>query len=180
MHLIGICGKKGAGKDLFSSYLNEDLKWNTIAFAKPIKEAAKTIFLLKDSQVNGTLEEKETFDVRWEKTPRQLLQELGTEVGRAMDPELWVKRCFLEIDQRPGDSGWIITDVRFINEAEALKAKGGVLIKIIREHSGTGVCESHISEQQISGIVPDITIYNSGTKEDLKKRAREVSKLFKI
>jgi hypothetical protein len=80
-------------------------------------------------------------------TPRQLLQLLGTDCGRKIiHPNIWVNATFS--DYRPLDPekrasmgnlldysactwpGWIITDVRFPNEAKAIKDKKGLLIRV--------------------------------------------------
>lgn len=54
----------------------------------------------------------------------------GTEYRRAQDPDYWVKKA---LDSIPvGTNLAIFTDVRFKNEAEAIKAKGGHLIEVVR------------------------------------------------
>jgi hypothetical protein len=59
-----------------------------------------------------------------------LLQRIGSE-RRAEDPEYWVKKCFKTItDEKPHIA--IITDVRYLNEAAAIKAVGGYVIRVSR------------------------------------------------
>ena len=82
-------------------------------------------------------------------TPRLLLQLLGTEAGREIiHPNIWVNALFADYKDEWVDSGdsvaeedvskvlkepnWIITDVRFLNEAQAIKDRGGILIRINR------------------------------------------------
>ena len=85
-------------------------------------------------------------------TPRKLLQLLGTEAGRQIiHPNIWVNALFAdyvcddcgqkECPTDEEDTGqiihrsfpnWIITDVRFPNEAQAIKDRGGILIRINR------------------------------------------------
>ncbi len=63
-------------------------------------------------------------------TPRKLLQLLGTEAGRQIiHPNIWVNALFSDYET---DSKWIVTDVRFLNEAQAIKDKGGIMIRINR------------------------------------------------
>lgn len=83
-------------------------------------------------------------------TPRLLLQLLGTECGRnIIHPNIWINSLMseyktvapLEIVDNNGDrSGkfpsypnWIITDMRFTNELEAVKNRGGISIRVNRE-----------------------------------------------
>lgn len=69
-------------------------------------------------------------------TPRLLLQLLGTEAGRnIIHPNIWVNALFTDFKQlvSPGyTNNWIITDVRFPNEAKAIKDRGGIMIRINR------------------------------------------------
>ena len=63
-------------------------------------------------------------------TPRMLMQMLGTEFGRNMvHPNLWVNSLMNEYKRQK----WLITDVRFPNEAKAIKDRGGILIRLDRE-----------------------------------------------
>lgn len=65
-------------------------------------------------------------------TPRKLLQLIGTECGRnIIHPNIWVTSLMQDYDTVLDN--WIITDVRFKNEAEAIRAKGGLLFRIDRD-----------------------------------------------
>jgi len=64
-------------------------------------------------------------------TPRKILQILGTEAGRDLiHPQIWVNCLFADLHE---NSNWLITDVRFPNEAKAIKDNGGILIRINRK-----------------------------------------------
>lgn len=74
-------------------------------------------------------------------TPRKLLQLLGTEAGRnIIHPNIWVNALFadypkiVDMDDKGLDvyENWIITDVRFPNEAQAIKDRGGIVIRVNR------------------------------------------------
>ena len=87
-------------------------------------------------------------------TPRKLLQLLGTEAGRhIIHPNIWVNALFAdyvcndcgqkECPTDEEDTGqmihrsfpnWIITDVRFPNEAQAIKDRGGIVIRVNRKY----------------------------------------------
>lgn len=91
-----------------------------------------------------------------EKPPlfRALMQNYGTEVRRGDDPNYWVDRWkYLARDREI-----VITDdVRFLNEAQAVKELGGVIIKIVREDMPDSG-DSHVSEQEMDEITPDYLI----------------------
>lgn len=73
-------------------------------------------------------------------SPRKLLQLLGTECGRQIiHPNIWVNALFADFEDNKSDwlseinSKWIITDVRFPNEAQAIKDRGGIVIRVNRD-----------------------------------------------
>ena len=71
-------------------------------------------------------------------TPRKLLQLLGTECGRQIiHPNIWVNALFASYLK---DSNWVVTDVRFPNEAQAIKDKGGIVIRVERNASELERC----------------------------------------
>lgn len=103
-------------------------------------------------------------------TPRKLLQLVGTECGRnIIHPSIWINALLSKYNK--DFSKWIVTDVRFKNEAEAVKSKGGILIRINRE---TGLSDNHPSETDLDEYPEwDFIIDNNGSMEDLTNSAKE-------
>jgi hypothetical protein len=102
-------------------------------------------------------------------TNREFLQILGTEIGRNIDKDIWVKSLFREYNK---DLDWIIPDVRFVNEAEAIKSRGGILIKVERD---TGYTDNHASEHALDNYTNfDYVIQNNGTIEELISKVKEI------
>lgn len=64
-------------------------------------------------------------------TPRRILQLLGTEVGRAIDDQLWIKSV-AETIKRESPRRVVIEDARFVNEANWVRKKDGVIWEILR------------------------------------------------
>lgn len=62
-------------------------------------------------------------------SPRQLLQTLGTEWGRAIDPDIWAKATLREAQKY---EKVVISDVRFLNEVDLINEAGGEVVKITR------------------------------------------------
>lgn len=167
MKVIGITGRKRHGKDSIGNYLERQFDYTPFAFAGALKDAAQVIFGLTQAQLYGTTEEKEAIDPRWGKSSREILQLLGTEVGRAIHPEVWVRSAFVRAEMfRHGRI--VITDVRFPNEADAVRARGGMVIKVIRP--GMDSSDTHASEAGVDAIVPDAVVMNDGTLEQLYER----------
>jgi hypothetical protein len=113
-------------------------------------------------------------------TPRYILQTMGTEWGRAVDMNIWVKKALRDIETllsdpeasyertlgvvaRPPDGPprppevMLITDVRFRNEALAIKALGGEVWRIQAPNvspaaAGAAGIVGHSSETELEGI----------------------------
>ena len=96
-------------------------------------------------------------------TARQLLQEIGTDAMRdVIHPNCWVNALF--VDYKPiyrkvvnnvlegigVYPNWIITDLRFPNELQAIKDRGGITIRVNRENRKTS------KEWQV--LYPDIVV----------------------
>jgi hypothetical protein len=198
--VIGICGKKRHGKDTVGGFLSAEFDYTPIAFADPIKRIAMDLYDFSYEQVYGS--EKEIPDERWDGlTPRHAMQQIGTEVARLIHPLTWVRKCLANIreyqtgeshpilhspahrDFRPAHGSWIpdrnlwvICDVRFPNEAEAIRAEGGKVIKVVRPSLEGKQGDAHASETNIDKIDPDILVVNDGTLEDLALKARGLGK----
>jgi hypothetical protein len=145
-YLIGVSGKKKSGKDtffeLFSRYASQkNINFENRKFAKKVKEICSMLtgmdieyFMDRqfyNEKVNG-------FDM----TSRQLQQLIGTEVFRNnFDTDVWVKSLF---NSYRANNNWIITDVRFPNEADHILNRGGKVIRINRPDVDDG--DTHLSE----------------------------------
>lgn len=106
-------------------------------------------------------------------TPRLLMQLLGTDFGRNMvHPNLWVNS--LMSDYACCDKNWLVSDVRFPNEIEAIKERGGKIIKIER-FSPNDKKELHESETALNNYNDwDYVVKNFGTIDDLIVRIKEI------
>jgi len=62
---------------------------------------------------------------------------------------------------------WVITDVRFSNEASAIKKYDDAQLWRV-ERPGVGAINDHVSESQLANFDVDQTILNSGSVEDLE------------
>lgn len=178
--IIGLIGQKCVGKDTVADYLTENYDFQKYAFASPLKEACKAIFRLSDDQVNNN---KEIPDARWNNvTPRQLLQTVGTQLFREtlynelpqlkdLHNSVWIHSFELWYQDNK-NSNIIISDVRFSDEANAIKKHGGILIKIVRDNIINN--DTHISECESLNINEDILINNNNSKYELYKKVNKI------
>ena len=166
--IIGIAGKATSGKDTAGKYFIENYQFLHYYFAKPLKDGAKIMFGLTDEQLLN----KEKIIEPWGRSPRQIYQLLGTEVGRSIDTNVWVKNAQMFIDNSCGRSV-VITDVRFSNEALWIREQGGVVVYIERDQP-TIEEFGHSSENGLCDNDIDIYVKNDGTIEDLHNKLGEL------
>jgi len=113
---------------------------------------------------------------------RELLQKLGTEAIRdGLHPNAWVNALMCEY-KRPkmseyNPSNWIITDVRFPNELEAVEDVKGITIRVHRDlYDGKARISKnlHPSETAIDDAKFDYEIINDGSIEDLIEKVKQI------
>jgi hypothetical protein len=140
---IGFTGLAGSGKTYAATWFRFRAgKGSVWSFAGEIKAIAKTM----------------GWDGQKDDRGRKLVQDIGS-AGRAYDPWMWVSKM-------PTDQPIIIDDVRFLNEAEAIKDAGGIVVRIIRPGLYT---MNHESETEQRHIVADYTLINKdGIEEELE------------
>ena len=166
--LIGIVGLAGSGKDTIAAELCASRGFVRISLADPIKVACQQWFGWDREVLWGPSPLRETPDPAWAGlTPRRALQQLGTEWGRAMHPDVWVR---LAIRRAREYDRVVIPDVRFENEAAAIRAACGVVWRVVRPGL---VAAEHESESGQSAIRADWTIDNAGPVAGLRTRALE-------
>jgi len=161
--IIGITGRKYSGKDTLGDFLVTNYGYERIAYADALKEVARIIFDFDDTQLYG--DNKETPDEYWNITPRQAFQFIGTDLFRNnchklfntshTNKDIWirvVKRKIMNRLKTNPNAKFVVTDIRFPDELDAVKDLGGITIKIKRD----------TTEKRITSLKTDIaTITNS-------------------
>lgn len=182
MLVIGLHGAAGAGKDTLAKvYRSTYENAYSVAFADPLRAMISTLGVSIESMLDPEKKNDPEYGFLG-KSPRYLLQTLGTEWGRNLvDSDIWVKRAKQRIDEaeKMDFNLAFVTDCRFDNEADAIHAWGGKVIKIIRENQkytdkvDNGGVSKHPSEAGISLDKIDFTIYNNSKIEDMVARFNE-------
>ena len=130
-------------------------------------------------------------------TAREFLQRLGTDgLRNHLHPNTWVNALFADYkaatkmaiySQNPRSAGvlieereipptypnWIITDVRFPNEAQAIKEREGLIIRVVRNSVAADKVNLHPSETALDDYKVDQIITNDGTLEELLVKVKE-------
>jgi hypothetical protein len=127
IEIYGFIGNMGVGKDyigkLFIENKNDNKPFLIMAFADHFKIHAISFENLEFDKVYG----QKDFQTR------KRLQEIGTELGRdKYGDDIWcnVLNNWIKVYSLRGIKRFIITDVRFENEANFIKSLGGKIIKI--------------------------------------------------
>lgn len=150
--LIGLYGPAKAGKSSVAKYLVENHNFMEFTFASALKKIVKSVFGLTSHQV-GSQDGKETIDPIYRKTPRTIMQTMGSAI-REIDPEFFISKLF--VDERFGKCGsgiWrihaVVSDLRFPNEIAAVLNDGGFVIQITKVGGAalSGTEAAHESEQ---------------------------------
>jgi len=171
--LIGFTGPACSGKDTACDYLTQTYHFRKYSFAAPIKRALMAMFGLSIQHVDGDLKE---CNLDWlGKSPRQLMQTLGTEWGRnEVCSDLWVKVLAHETINDMAlaeefEEVWVgvISDIRFPEEAVWIRENGGIIVHISRSYIKS--VSPHTSENGIAIHTNDAVISNNGTIQELKK-----------
>lgn len=165
---IGLVGRKRVGKDTAARFLAGEFGYERMAFADPLRELAAKINPWVgwfDWRYEKALSEC-GYDEAKEKFPeiRRVLQALGVGVREMLGEDTWVQELLERVDRAPGAAPIVVTDVRFANEAQALRKEGFVLVRIVRD---TGEVDYHVSETEQDGISVDVTIINNASLDAL-------------
>ena len=173
--LLGLTGKARSGKDTVGSILKRHFPASTISLASPIRDSLKAMIGLQDQDFQG--KPKET-PIPWlGKSPRQMMQTLGTEWGRGMVNEnMWLLLAQQKIDKAHNLCRHaVITDVRFENEATFIREQGGTIWHIDRDTRAYNV-SPHASEAGVvlRGDLGDVLICNYGNLNYLEDQVLEL------
>ena len=168
--LIGLMGCIGAGKTTAAEILSCNFGLTEYAMADPIKRIAMVLGFTR-SEVYGTQDEKRAPSMRWGVSARSFLQRFGTDVCGTYLPTLlpelanvWIRLFEHFLADHPAV---VVSDVRFLDEAEMIRRHGGILIHIVRELE---TIDTHRSETEQGHITAEYTLLNNGTLSDLETR----------
>tara|TARA_R110002020_G_scaffold108792_3_gene251907 strand:- start:12 stop:473 length:462 start_codon:yes stop_codon:yes gene_type:complete len=141
----------------------------TFSFADPLRDfVARTLTSLGHDGFDLVRNHKEEKILGIGVTPRQMMQTLGTEWGRAcVHPDLWVMIAEFESKNWLRSVNVTFDDVRFPNEADMIRRLGGELWLVDRP--GVVYEGSHASEGALIDVLPDSVINNSGDLEQLRE-----------
>lgn len=184
LKIIGLGHYKRTGKDSLAratvvagGLMSPPCLIKHVSFAKALKEVCHQLYswdglqgpLFYETKTGEKL--KEVVLPTIGKSPRQIWIDFGQAVRDCVYSATW-RDC---VTQRRYQNvhGIIISDVRFPNEAEAIKSAGGLLVKVIRPKFKPG---SDYADQALVGYDGwDHVVGKSGKMTELKEWGRKLA-----
>ena len=201
--IIGVSGYSGSGKDLVGTmiqflasrnnakvsledildfpinheyWLEEQSGWEIKKWAGKLKTIASMLTGIPVEKFEDQEFKKTDLGPEWDMTVRDFLQKLGTDAVRdGLHSNAWVNALMADYTN---ESKWVITDTRFPNEAEAIRKKDGILIRV--ERPGVKPINNHPSETGLDDYTFDHVIKNNGSIEDLLLKVKSILQFHKI
>ena len=168
--LIGLTGLAGSGKDTVRNIL-QDMGYTGFAFADPIRG------MLRELLTSSCIDDRCMDDRAFKELPvpelgvsyRQMAQTLGTEWGRTLAHDFWLRIAGAYLDEQVNQGGthFVVSDVRFANEAQWVRDHGGVIWHINRPDCQP--VRPHVSENKGLCWVVDHQIQNDGSIGELHR-----------
>lgn len=173
--LIGITGKKFSGKSTVARMLADATGYEVMSFADRLKDVTVAL-------TGCRREDLDSFDFKENEfvpeylhvfcggnvpTYRAFLQYFGTDVMRSYNDNIWIDSTLGK-----GCDNVIVSDVRFKNEADAIRSRGGIIVKV--ERAGYESFDEHISEVELEDIQADVVVMNNGSLGDLDILVRKI------
>lgn len=187
--IIGLTGKKRSGKDTASNYLvakgfikielarplkiwlsqiNPVLPFPTMSFSNVMSLVYYVMVFIKHRRIPryNDITKYISEDIVKDAFPyiRYLLQYTGTELVVNNDKYFWVNIVINEIKKYQDYTNFVISDIRFNHEVEALQREFNKLFIIeVTRNISSDINSNHISESGINRNYIDYTITNNSS-----------------
>ena len=172
VEILGLGVTAQVGKDTAAEYIEAHYPGaRRVGFADKLKQMAMLLFGLSHEQCYGPVEIKEKVDPRYNLTPREIMQGLGQKM-REIHKDIWIDTVFYTTIpelQEQGFDKFIVSDVRYPNEANKIKDRHGEVVKVERQAGGVYVGANHSSETAMLDYDEDryfAIVDNNGTLEE--------------
>lgn len=172
--IIGVSGKMNAGKNTVGNLIAE------IHHSKPVylvsfASLLKQICALMLGVPLETMEDRDFKNTKLDKrfgnkTVRELMQFVGNSFRHGLNDNIWVDSL---LDKLHDDNNtiYVITDVRFKNEYDAIVKRGGEVIRVIRPDIDTDMDESEVD---LDNFKFPYVVRNNCDLKTLKVKVRKI------
>lgn len=158
--IIGLGHAARVGKDTCAELLIEHHGYTRVAFADALKEFVYAI----DPDVRLAVHLFGWEDAKANPVNRRKLVDIGNGAREIIGADVWIQAAM----RRVTSGRTVITDMRYPNEVDAIRAIGGLIVKVERP----GVCPlDNVADQALATYDGwDAVIVNDGTREDLREQ----------
>ena len=169
--LVGLAGYARTGKDTVAQILVDDHGFERIGFADKVRD-----FVAASSEgVRAVVKSQGWEAAKSDPNIRGALQRCGMAAREVIGEDVWVEAAFRDL--QPGGR-YVVSDVRFENEVEAIWDRGGVNFRINRP--GTEPINGHVSETALDQVILDNAVWNDGSIGDLRDRVEELVDTYNL
>jgi len=160
--LIGLSGKARSGKDSLAAHLVAEQGFARVAFADVLKDALAGMnpevvgINRQHASMQGLLVAFDGWEgvkahPNWAPAVRRLLQDLGVACREHVYADVWLDAAMRRVDEYlNAGTNVVITDMRFANEVEAVRGRGGIIARI--ERSDLLSDDEHVSENLLDDM----------------------------
>ena len=181
IQLIGFSGRRGSGKDTVAHLIQQlqlERQWHIRSVGEPIKAVCAA---LAGEEVAPYFSQQGKTELlpAFNRTRGEMLQQVGLAL-RQWEPDIWVQAFF---SQLPPNQYILIPDVRFPNEADLIRHRGGLMLRVegdpLQQRGDGTRDDSHPSETALDHY-PHFatTLYNTGSVTDLEQQVKELLNLL--
>lgn len=179
MVIISLTGESGTGKSTLAKWLRESKGFVEVSFADPLKQCGLAMGFTQ-SQMYGTQQERLVINPLWGISGREFLQRFG-DMGRASFPvffptlhvphgsKLWIEIGLSKVKELVAQGkNVVVSDTRYKGEADALRAVGGVCVRVDRtdrpeeaklpDHLATHSSETELRELVCDHVIEESTV----------------------
>lgn len=153
----------GVGIDVFTNPIAKERPQQALSLIRaPMEFRAFLVMALPGEATTGTGGVSEAW-LHEPRSPRQLMQWWGTEYRRRQSPRHWltVMHDKLTFHRRNGERRFVITDCRFDNEVDLVRALGGEIWQVTRPGYDGSKEGQHVSATNGAHFRPSAVIANS-------------------
>ncbi len=194
IQIVGFAGPAGCGKDTAAQVMRLINGSRRLAFGDLVRKELWDIVFdgalpdgmpdwvvpkwVVESLFHSDLEGTDLYRKPTPETARRLLQWWGTDFRRATDRDYWVAKMDKEVamSMACGCNAFAVSDVRFPNEANWIKALGGTVWQLARPGDSplSDKTRAHITEHALTGYHFHGLINNSGTLSQLESILKDL------
>ena len=159
---IAVGHQARVGKDTFGDYINDKYTCIIVKFATKLYEITESI--------------QRILNIKVTKDP-VLMQTIGDGMRSHYGEDVFVNQLvdeIVDIERNNPDQNIIITDLRRVNEFNAVKKLGFITIKVIKPDRIIDRDSSHISEVDLLDQEFDYTIINDGTIDQFFNKIEQI------